>query len=271
MKKSLIYLSFLLAVAFFTACSPTEDRTDIDGIVNTSLSYSVSKTTSPDYHLIVNQKSIAVPHWTVYFGGKLLASSDLVYDTIAVPFKGDYKVVLTSYFHDGFYLKDSTTITVNTNNPGYFTDARWNYLTNGATGKTWTLNMTAPLGFYGTTYPTGTDNWNYLPDLASNSWVMTNRYYGTMSFNLDGGFNYSKTSVDANGNSTTTTGAFLLDLSTGTINLVGAELLVGDYGSAANSLSKNLKVYKIAKDSLIIAPLRIVSPCYLGYLYKPKS
>ena len=170
-------------------------------------------------------------------------------------------------------MVDSQKFNVAQNSPAYFSDPRWNFLTNGPTGKTWTLDLTSPLGFYGTTWPDpkGSDTWTYIPQYSDATWTMPSRDYGTMTFDLNGGFHYSKTSLDALGAATTTSGTFTLDLKGGTLSINGSDLLWGgDYATAVKSMSLSLKVIKIAQDSLIIAPYRVVSPCWLGFAYKPK-
>jgi hypothetical protein len=286
MKQVKIFFGLIISCAMLSSCiEPIEDRDELDGTVH-KLDYTLKQENG--YTILTLNNNDAIPAWEVCsYPDKrsLYIGSTRRVDTLIIPFKGDYWLRYSGYFNNGAVI-DSQKFTVTENSEVYFKDPRWNYLTNGATGKTWELDATSPMGFYGTVYPdttSGTDNWNWTPTFSAWMWdgVPWRDNFGTITFDLDGAFNFSRTQIDGDGNAVTTSGSFSIDINSPTmvvpggrplniLNINGSGIIIGGKAeSLVASTSNNLKVYKIAQDSLIIGVLRTASPCYLGYLYRP--
>ena len=233
------------------------------------LKFSVTQQQSKDNVVyLASQTPKVIPYWDYSSG-----TSSRVNDTIIFPFSGDYLIKYSAYTGGGFVQGDSVTVHVTNTDLSYLTDSSWYYLTH-ATGKVWELDMTQPMGYYGLDYLKhngSAADWSWLPDLASNSWIMTNRYYGNITFDLNNAKNYQKISVDENGVSTTCNGKFDFDPSTHKMKLMGCELLFGgDYYSAVANWN-DVTVIKITEDEMILGVVRTLDPCWLGFTFKPKG
>jgi hypothetical protein len=291
MRNSFIYFGFLLLLAV-NGCKPAEDRTDISGVVDKSrLIYtnkqldgiSLNEKTGGNL-LALSLTSTANVLWRAYANSNnaLIAMGNGRIDTLDLPFEGGYKIKVYATFNDGI-VTDSFNVQTAAANPRTFNDPKWQYLTNGILGKTWILDSRIPMGFYGTTYPSPPDGWAWSdPEYASNTWIWANpwRNFGSMTFDLNGGYNFSKTEINSTGAETKTLGNFILKIQSSIITLNGSNLLIGGYDPVTQlpikSQNENLKVIKIAQDSLIIGVLRQRriptddGPCWLGFLYRPQ-
>jgi hypothetical protein len=151
-------------------------------------------------------------------------------------------------------------------------------LTNGVTGKNWVLDMIDPVGWAGLDYPAASgDNWNWFPDYASNSWVMPNKNWGEMHFDLNGGYNTSVTQTAlASAQQTTKSGTYNFDIANNKLTFNGGvEMLYGGdyYGDVSNWYS--VKVVELSATSLRLAVIRDKSRtgegvCLIVFHYKPK-
>ncbi|WBL24925.1 hypothetical protein [Zunongwangia sp. HGR-M22] len=201
--------------------------------------------------------------------------------SITLPFAGTYNVYYTAYTKGGPVEADPVNVEVSSNDEEYFSADEWAMLTNGVEGKTWVLDMASPIGWAGLDYPhneSGADYWNWFPDYAGNEWVMENKDWGEISFNLDGGYNVSVTQTALNSDSqTSSAGTFNYNIDNHRIRFNGGvELLYGGdyYGDVSNWTSVN--VVEISNNSLRLSVVRDQSRTGEGmaqivFHYRPKE
>lgn len=262
---------FLLSLLTLSACDPITDRAELSTDFQAEdLKYSVTQKKGQDNVVYLSSETPGViVYWDYEIG-----TSNQEQDTISIPFAGDYTITYTAY-PGGMPVADSTEITVSQNDPSYFSEPEWNYLTNGVAGKTWVLNMERPVGWYGLDYGEGgSGDWVYHPSYEGNEWVMENKDWGQMTFNLDGDYNYSRTMYDKNGNPVTCEGTFTMDLEAEFIHLQGCDMLYG--GNYYNQVSnwRKLKILKIMDKTLILGVLRDQSTegeAWIGFQFKEAS
>ncbi|RXK83801.1 hypothetical protein [Filimonas effusa] len=272
MKKNKLMAAAAITL-FMAACSPKEKRTDLPAIINKSqLSFSVTQKSGHDniLYLQSNTKGV-IPYWDYAEG-----VSTRVNDTVSLPFSGDYYIKYGANSPGGLVM-DSTKITVSKTDLSLIADPEWGLIA-GSTpqGKTWVLDMTAPIGWFGFDYgkPSG-DNWDWHPSYAGNEWVMPNRDYGEMTFDLNGSKNYSRSLKNETGQVTKCTGKFSIDPVKKMVYLIGCEVLFGgDYYKNSSNWSE-LKILKLTETSMILAVIRDKpnpgdSPCYIGFNFKLK-
>jgi hypothetical protein len=265
------------AAAYVTmvACTPTQMRLkDVAPLDRSKLKYSVTQQQGHDNVIYLNSlTSGAIPYWS-YDGG----SSTNALDTLIFPFSGQYLIRYSVSSEGGYVQGDSTTITVTNTDLSTITDPSWEYLTNGQTGKTWILDMSKPIGWYGFDYlkhNASADDWNWHPDYAGNEWVMPNIDYGSMTFDLNNAKNYTKVTKDAGGNASTCNAKFNLDPASHKLNLTGCGMLFGgDYFAQVGSWS-NITILELTATSMTLAVVRDHpnpgdGPCWIGFTFKPK-
>lgn len=263
------------ACLMLAACTPTQMRLDEPGLLDKSkLKYSVTQQQGHDNIVYLNSQTTgAIPYWS-YDGG----SSTRALDTLVFPFSGQYVIKYSVSSAGGFVEGDSTTITVTNTDLSTITDPSWEYLTNGQAGKTWVLDMSKPIGWYGFDYPKhngSADDWNWHPDYAGNEWVMPDRDYGSMTFDLDNAKNYKLTSIDAGGNVSICNAKFNLDLVNGKLSLTGCGMLFGgDYFSQVGNWN-SLTILDLTETSMTLAVVRDHpnpgdGPCFIGFTFKVK-
>lgn len=261
---------FILVILLgLSVISCKKESYNLDAPLNKSqLKFAVTQQQSKDNVVFLQNLTPAViPYWDYSSGTSTRAK-----DTVIFPFSGDYKIKYSALTGGGLVQGDSVTVHVTNTDLSYLTDSSWYYLTNG-TGKVWELNMTSPMGFYGLDYLKhngSSADWSWVPDLASNSWIMPNRNYGQIKFDLNNAKNYQKVSIDANGNSTTCNGKFDYDPATKKMRLIGCELLYGgDYGTAVANWS-DVTVLKLTENEMVLGVVRTADPVWLGFSFKPK-
>lgn len=267
--KTVSLLALAALITGMAAC--TKDEQTLPSRMNTTeLKYTVTQNTA--HNNTVYLKSLTngvIPYWD-FDGGP----SQLATDTVIFPFSGQYWVKYGSATGGGFVWGDSTKITVTNTDLSSITDPTWGFLTNGQAGKSWVLDMSAPVGWYGMDYKKGSgDDWSWHPDYAGNSWVMPNLNYGFMTFDLNGSKNYIRHLYKVNGaDSTISTGKFNLDLPNKKISLVGAELLFGGSYYAEVSNWSSLKILDISATSMTLGVVRDKGAglAYVGFKYKIK-
>ena len=270
--RKIIYAA--AACLTMAACTPTQMRLNEASPLNKSqLKYSVTQQQGHDNIVyLTSQTTGAIPYWS-YDGG----SSTRVLDTLIFPFSGQYVIKYAVSSAGGFVDGDSTIITVSNTDLSTITDPSWEYLTNGQAGKTWVLDMTKPIGWYGFDYVKHNgsgDDWSYHPDYVGNEWVMPNRDYGSITFDLDNAKNYKKVTLDAGGNATTCTAKFNLDPINHKLNLTGCGLLFGgDYLTHASNWNATT-ILDLTDTSLTLAVVRdnpsAGGPCWIGFTFKVK-
>lgn len=259
----------LIVLTGLESCNPSEKEVATPEILHAgALSYKVTQNTEKDNEVyLASETAAAIPFWDYGSG-----TSTKKLDTIVFPFSGDYIIHYGVSSAGGFVPGDSTTIHVTNTDLSYLTDPSWGYIA-GETGKTWVLDMTKPIGWYGPDYPKhngSADDWSWHPDYAGNEWVMDNRDYGSMHFDLNNGKHYSVTMVDANGKATTKTGTFDINAAAGTMKLNGAELLYGgDYHSQASNW-QSICLLDLSETSITLGVWRDQGEglAWIGYTYK---
>lgn len=283
MKRILyIVVAAMTIGSLLFSCEPVEDRDSLPAVTLTPSTLKFSVTQDPSNKNQIALKSddpTVIPYWKyVDANGNELGHSNKSSDNVVLPFAGKYTVYFTAYTRGGSVEADPVTIQVDKNDETYFRDPKWNMLSNGVAGKTWVLDFTDPVGWAGLDYPgTSGDNWSWLPDYASNSWVMDNKNWGEMYFDLNGGYNTKviQTAI-ANTTQTTKKGTYGLDITNNKLTFNGgAEMLYGGdyYGDCSNWYS--VKIVELTATSMRLAVIRDKSRkgegvCLIVFHYKPK-
>lgn len=266
-------LIILLGIAWLAACSPSEKRDALpSALTKSDLKFSVTQKANHDNTVYLQSLTEhVIPYWDFESGTSTLAN-----DTVTYPFAGEYIIKYSASAGGGFVVGDSVKIKVTQTDLSSITDPQWQWLTNGITGKTWVLNMDRPIGWYGLDYGKASgDNWSWHPDYVGNEWVMPNRDYGQMTFNLNGGKNYQRILIDASNVAATCNGKFDMDLKSNNLKLIGCELLYGgDYYKNVSNWN-NCKIFELTDSSLTLAVLRDKpnpgdGVCYIGFTYRVK-
>lgn len=270
-------IAFTLAglVMLAAACSPSEDKASLPRpLASDALQFSVTQQQGKDNLVYLQSQTPGViPYWDFGSGTSTLAN-----DTIIFPFSGDYVIHYDASTPGGFVKGDSVTIHVTNTDLSSLTDPSWANLTGGQLGKTWVLDMARPVGWYGYDYLKhngSADDWSWHPDYAGNEWVMPNRDYGEMTFDLNNGKNYHRTLIDAQGNAENCNGKFDFNVAGHTIKLLGCQMLFGgDFYSQASNWS-TVTVLELTDSSMTLAvnrdhPNPPDGPCWIGFTFKVK-
>ena len=275
-KTKLLITSFLMLVVLLLvpSCSPesyslesTMDKSDI----NFEVTQDLVANPSGNVVKLKNLTSNVIPYWKYVDGnGNELGHSNKSEDQITFPFAGKYTIFFTAYTQGGAVDAAPVTVNVAQNDDTYFSDERWNLLTNGVNGKTWVLYMTAPLEFIGK--PASYQNiavsgHGWWPNLSDISWAgLENKDWGEVTFDLDGGYNVTVKQTDPTIGSTvqtTKTGTFNFNLTTGSTNdrlgfNGGTEMLhpsVPNYFSSAFSFT-NVQIVELTETTLAFIAIR---------------
>jgi len=289
MKRILyIVLAAVTISSFLFSCEPLEERESLPGVTLTpeTIKFSVTQNTANKNEVILkNGDAAVIPFWKyVDANGNELGHSNKSDDKITFPFAGKYTVFYTAFVRGGSVEAAPVTITVPENDDTFFSDPRWNKLTNGQAGKTWVLYMTAPLEFIGNSpgyinravSPPG-----WWPNLSDISWAgLENKDWGEIKFDLNGGYNVTVTQTNptlGNTQKTTKAGTFNFSLTTGETNdriafNGGTEMLhpsEASYFSPSFSFT-NVKIVELTDTSLCFIAIRADGD-YLIYHLVPKS
>ncbi|MDR6762823.1 hypothetical protein J2Y38_003041 [Flavobacterium sp. 2755] len=283
MKRILyIVLAAVTIGSTLFSCEPVEDRDSLPAVTLTPSTLKFSVTQNPantNEVILTNPDPSVIPYWKyVDSNGNELGHSNKSSDKIALPFAGKYTVYYTAYTRGGSVEAAPVEVTVTENDEEYFSNPKWGMLTNGVTGKNWVLDFIDPVGWAGLDYPAASgDNWNWFPDYASNSWVMPNKNWGEMHFDLNGGYNTTviQTAL-ASAQQTTKSGTYNFDIANNKLTFNGGvEMLYGGdyYGDVSNWYS--VKVVELSATSLRLAVIRDKSRtgegvCLIVFHYKPK-
>jgi hypothetical protein len=254
-----------MAIGLLFACEAEEDRDSLPptGLSPAAINISVVQdAANPNSVTMTSLMDDVIPYWSYTDAqGNELGHSNKKVVTTTFPFAGTYKVLFTAYTRGGAVAAESRDVVVSQNNEAYFSAPEWDMLTNGVEGKKWVLDMSSPIGWAGLDWPynaTGTDYWNWYPDYAGNSWVMPNKDWGSMEFNLNGGYNVSVSQTAlATDVQTTKTGSFTFDIAAHTLSFNGgAELLSGgDYRPDVGNWT-TVKVVELSDNSLRLGVIR---------------
>ena len=287
MKNILYTLAAFMTMSLLISCEAEVDDTDVPALTLTpsDLNFTVTQAaTNNNLVTLTNLTPGTISYWSYTdANGNELGHSNQNQTSVTFPFAGVYKVFFTAYAQGGTVVADPVTINVSENNNEYFSAPEWAMLTNGVEGKTWVLDMASPVGWGGLEFPYGdtsdADNyWNWYPDYASTSWIMPNKNWGEMTFDLNGAYNVSVTQTALTTDTQTTkTGSYSFDIVNHNIIFNGGvELLYGGdyYPDVSNWTS--VKVIELTATSLRLAVLRNQSRIGEGqaliiFHYKPKA
>ena len=281
MKRKLYTLVAAVVLGTLFSCEPVEDRNSLPAITLTpeTLNFSVVQNPQKNNEVkLKNSDSTVIPYWSYSNSTGEIGHFNTNEQTFLLPFAGNYTINFTAYTPGGAVYGKPVNIKVDKNDSSYFSDPKWNMLTNGSAGKIWVLDMAHPVGWAGLDYPAASgDNWNWFPDYADNSWVMDNKDWGQMTFDLNGAYNDSVTQTALTGTSQTTKkGTFVFDIPNNKLTLNGGvEILFGgDYYPDVSNWS-TVHVIKLTATELELGVVRDQSrkgegKCQIVFRYKPK-
>lgn len=223
MKNKIIYS--LLCLAALGACEP-----DIDSIKKESrkdaseLNFSVTQTTENGNTVILKNETEGT---LAYWDYELNVSNKQV-DTVVYPFRGDYTIKFTGYFGGG-PTTDSTTITVAEDSLEVFEHEDWELLANKGEGKQWV---------WATDHPGGSARGNGPGDAEAPAWWAPGADFlegegvlnDTITFSLDGGYKYIRSTSGADGEGRTTNQAlFSYNPDNKKLSITGGSVPLGTY------------------------------------------
>jgi hypothetical protein len=257
--KNLLFVGCVMMLS----CSPDEEPTLSPLLSSEDVEFSVTQQGGYDNKVFLNNLTEGtIPLWDFEFG-----TSTRQQDTVILPFGRDYWIKLTA-FSQGGSTSDSVKITVSQNDEQYFSAPEWDYLTNGAAGKTWRLDLDADgqsVVFKGPVY-FSSDNigyeyeclvadvskcWSWEAEWASNQWIGEKGDYGTMTFNLNGGpYVTVEHKINPFG---TQSGTFALDPAAGTLKLFGVKVLQNPWASNDIADWGNARIIKLTENSMQLA------------------
>ncbi|ALM48913.1 hypothetical protein AMR72_08445 [Flavobacterium psychrophilum] len=278
MKKIIKLLAAFVAMATVVACEPVEDRESLPAVTLKPSDININVTTNGNVVTMTNTTEGITPYWSyVDAKGNDLGHSNQNQNQVTLPFAGKYNINFTAFTRGGRVDAAPVEVTIAENDEEFFSAEEWGWLTNGADGKTWVLDMESPVGWANPGYPETTED-HWYPDYAGNSWVMENKNWGEMTFDLDGGYNMSVTQTALTGNAQTTkTGTFNYNLEGKTMNFSGgAELLYGGNYYLDVSNWKSVRVLEISENSMRLSVMRDQSRSGEGlwqivFHFKPKQ
>jgi len=272
----------ITALGSLFSCEPVEDRESLPSITKTAndLHFSATlSTTNPNLAQLKSLDTDIIPYWSYLDanGNEIGHSNKSVVD-VNLPFAGKYTINFTAYTRGGSVAGNPITLNVAKNDANFFSDPKWAMLANGIAGKTWVLDMTSPIGWAGLDYPGASgDNWNWFPDYSGNEWVMDNKDWGEMYFDLNGGYNTTvkQTALKSN-EQTVKKGTYTFDIAGNRLIFNnGVEMLYGgDYYEDCSNWT-NVHLVELTATSMRLAVVRDQSrkgegKCQIVYHYKVK-
>lgn len=282
MKNVVKLLAAFMAIGTLVSCEPQEDRDSLPALSLKPSDININVTSNGNVVTMTNATEDIIPYWSyVDANGNDLGHSNKNENQVTFPFAGTYTVNFTAFTRGGRVDAAPVEVNIEQNDDSYFSSPEWQMLTNGVEGKTWVLDMSGPIGWAGFDFPyneSGADYWNWFPDYAGNEWVMENKNWGEMTFDLNGGYNTSVTQTALTTNSQTTkAGTYSYDVANHTLLFnSGVEMLHGgDYYQDVSNWSK-VNVVEITDTSLRLSVVRDQdragqSPCQIVYHFKPKE
>ena len=216
--KKLIYITSLIAIAFFSACSPNIEVRDLPSQLPKK-DVIVDKSDPNQPILSVDDETVFTANWD--FGGGILLQGKEVKGFF--PLQGDYKYTLTAMNGAGSTTTEGV-VNVASSNPSMVYDIPEYAALVGAEGdggKYWVFDQSAPGGdvsFMTADYdwdefwwnPYGGEDGANLPD-----------YMNEIKFDLEGAFNYTR---DESKGVELEKGNFVLNLNEMTLQFVGANI-----------------------------------------------
>jgi len=284
----ILSISFGLAL-LLPACTPKDY--ELGSLMDKStLKFSITQNASDSNMIILKSLTPGVtPQWITPLG-----RSTRMQDTCKIPFSGTYKFIYGVESNGGLVQADTVTVNITSNNLSYVNDPLWTKLSGGVgNSKTWYLDLNAsavckyfagPLYFYGTydnwetvtnkvKAPTGADSWNWCPDYAGNTWLMTAADFGSMTFDLKNGAHaiIEHKTISARG---TEHGTYMLDQNAHTLKITDAAILHDSGKDGIVTQWGNCKVLSLTDNTMQLAVLRDNSSegkCLLVYNFISKD
>lgn len=265
-----------MALGSLFSCDPIEDRYSLPSMKLSSSDLKYSAVVTGNNLVLKNLTPDIIPYWSYSDSkGNELGHSNLNEITVAMPFAGTYTVNFTA-FERGGSVTSSVVVKVLQNDNSLFSDSRWALLTNGVAGKTWKLNMVAPIEFVGTNIHSpamdaiygaaaGTADWNWYPNFSDIPWAgYEDKDWGEITFDLNGGYNVTikQTSVTTGSTAQTTkTGTYSYSQTSGFTNdriiFNGNLEMLHMNGSYSNSFSfSSVRLYELTATTLSYAAIR---------------
>lgn len=251
----------IFAIGIF-ACEPIEDRDTMPAPLSSSdVNFTVTQVPGYENKVVIeNNTPGVIPFWESEAG-----NSNEHYDTLTFPFAGEYTVHYSAY-SGGVPFRDSVKVNVSENDPLFFADPLWNFLTNGQEGKTWVLDygkygiFDGPLYYYEPltdweSFQNGTAVLGWAPAWTGNEWIIPAAdTASTMTFTLDGGA-YMYTHKVTEG--VDETGTFSFDPKAHTITTNGATILrSASFIPNATNWTNKLVVLSLTENQLQIGVRR---------------
>lgn len=174
--KKLQYL-LISGCSLLAACAPDDDQTLGELMSPFDLSYTISQVDGKPNQIILESETPGViPFWDYEIG-----TSNLVYDTVDIPFKGEFWIKYRGMGQGGSVV-DSTLVSIPVFDPTFFNEPEWQLLTNGEVGKTWKLVAIRAGDAKSTTYS----------DWGDASWVSQDGIGDSVTFDLNKAFNFTR-------------------------------------------------------------------------------
>jgi hypothetical protein len=281
--KNLLMYGLVLVTILFSSCESQDDSLPQVNLKATDLNFTVTQDAQRDNDVSMTSSDASlIPYWSYTDAeGNELGHSNQADFKVTLPFAGLYYVNYIVYTQGGAVEAAPVEVNVSANDEEYFNAEEWQMLTNGVDGKTWVLDMVNPIGYAGLDFPYGSadgDFWNWYPDYAGNEWLLEQKDWGEMTFNLNGGYNVSVTQTAlSSAEQKTTTGSFGYSIADHTISFNGGvELLYGgDYHPDVSNW-KSVNVLELTENSMRLAVIRDQSrsgegPAQIVFHFKPKA
>ncbi|RNC63940.1 PKD domain-containing protein [Proteiniphilum sp. X52] len=254
MKKEIYILQVIAIVLVLTACDPEKMSTGTIGVGPTNPKLTV---TSEDPHNPVFTASADhgyIFHWDMGNGQKIAPGSNTV--TSYYPFAGTYTVDVTIYGDAAQSVSIDTAYVVSSTDLSVSERPVWKELTGGGAGRTWVYNTDPSTGLPDYCYQTTGDLVNY-PDnwMPSASWGqcvrLTPDINGEMTFDLDGGVNYTYHQVAGDAG---VKGTFILDVDNMTITIKDPYILDHNVDCTNSSVTSSgvYRIMKLTDDEMVL-------------------
>jgi hypothetical protein len=276
MKNIFLKLIAIITLGILFSCEPIEDRFGLPDMTLESSELQYSAVVTGNNLVLKNMTPDVIPYWSYADAkGNELGHSNLNETTIAMPFAGTFSVTFTAFARGGS-VSSSVVVKVLQNDNSLFSDPRWAMLTNGVLGKTWKINMVAPIEFVGTNIHSpamdaiygsapGSGDWNWYPNFSDISWAgYEDKDWGEITFDLKGGYNVTvkQTSVVTGSTAQTVkTGTYSYsqtsDFTNDRIIFNGNLEMLHMNGSYSNSFTfSNVRLYELTATTLSYAAVR---------------
>lgn len=216
MKRKLYALVAVIALGTLFSCEPVEDRNSLPELTLTPETLKFSVVQNPEKNnevKLTNLDPTVIPYWSYSDANGELGHYNTNEQTVFFPFAGNYTVNFTAFTRGGAVYANPVNVKVDQNDTSYFSDPKWNLLTNGVAGKTWVVNFVteSPFAFVGAGYINTTvqGDWAWFPGSVNDvSWSgIEVKDWGEVTFDLNGGYNISvtQTSLETGSTAKTTT------------------------------------------------------------------